>query len=143
MRTKDNTSQVCALCGKSFPQHKLISGEIVRKEITAEILKTLPEWNPEKFICRPDLAQVRGCYVHASLESGKGELSALEQEVVKSMREHEVLSENVDAEFEQQWSHGERMADRIATFGGRLTPIPSSSLTCCCPAWLPSRRQSS
>ena len=121
MSTKDNTLQVCALCGKAFPQHKLISGEIVRKEITAEILKTLPEWTPEKFICRPDLAQVRGRYVHALLESEKGELSTLEQEVVKSMREHEVLSENVDAEFEQQWSLGERMADRIATFGGSWT----------------------
>jgi uncharacterized membrane protein len=38
--------------------------------------------------------------------------------VVESLREHELLSENIDAEFEQKWTLGERMADRIATFGG-------------------------
>jgi len=121
MSNKDTPSQACAWCGKTFPQNKLVSGEIIRKEIAAEIRKTLPEWTPDKFICRPDLAQVRGHYVHALLESEKGELSSLEQEVVESMREHELLSENVDAEFEQQWSLGERMADRIASFGGSWT----------------------
>ena len=38
--------------------------------------------------------------------------------MVRSLREHEILSSNIDAEFEQQWSFGERLADRIAAFGG-------------------------
>jgi len=121
MTIKDTTSQACAWCGKSFPQHKLVSGELIRKEIAAEIRKTVPEWAPDRFICRTDLAQVRGRYVHALLESEKGELSSLEQEVVESMREHELLSENVAAECEQQWTLGERLADRIASFGGSWT----------------------
>jgi uncharacterized membrane protein len=52
------------------------------------------------------------------LESEKGELSTLEQEVVRSLREHELLSSNVDTQFEREWSLGDRLADRIATFGG-------------------------
>jgi len=52
------------------------------------------------------------------LESEKGELSSLEHDVVRSLREHELLSANIDAEFEQKWSFGERLADKIATFGG-------------------------
>jgi len=55
------------------------------------------------------------------LESEKGELTHLEQEVLKSLREHELLSTNVDAEFEQEWTLGERLADRIAGFGGSWT----------------------
>ncbi|MBN1361088.1 MAG: DUF1003 domain-containing protein [Sedimentisphaerales bacterium] len=52
------------------------------------------------------------------LESGKGELTTLEHDVLRSLREHELLSTNVDAESEQAWTFGQRLADRIATFGG-------------------------
>ncbi len=111
----------CAMCGKLFPARHIVSGEIVRKEIATEILKTVPDWSSDKFICRPDLARIRGSYVHALLESERGELSSLEREVVRSMREHELLSSNIDVEFEQRWSFGERLADKIATFGGSWT----------------------
>ena len=111
-------NSTCAICGKLFAARSLVSGEIVRKELAGEILKTCPDWSSGSFICRADLALVRGRYVRALLESERGELSALEQEVVSSLREHELLSSNVDAEFEQNWTLGERMADRIATFGG-------------------------
>ncbi|MBP8924384.1 MAG: DUF1003 domain-containing protein [Pseudomonadales bacterium] len=121
MRAKSAVSMPCAMCGKLFPARHIVSGEIVRKEIATEILKTVPDWSSDKFICRPDLARIRGSYVHALLESERGELSSLEREVVRSMREHELLSSNIDVEFEQRWSFGERLADKIATFGGSWT----------------------
>lgn len=121
MTTQSNSSKVCAVCGKSFPAHDVVSGEIVRKEIAAEIRKGFPAWSSEHFICRSDLANVRGRYVHALLESERGELSNLEHEVVRSLREHEILASNVDAELEQSWTFGERLADRIAAFGGSWT----------------------
>lgn len=52
------------------------------------------------------------------LEAEKGELTGLEQEVLASIRDYEVLARNVDAEFEEEWTFGERLADKIATFGG-------------------------
>jgi len=118
MKSKNTLQRTCAICGKSFSPHNLVSGEIVRKEITAEILKSFPDWSAGKFICRADLADFRGKYVHSLLESEKGELSYLEQEVIRSLQEHELLSSDTDSQFEQKWSFGERMADKIATFGG-------------------------
>jgi uncharacterized membrane protein len=52
------------------------------------------------------------------LESEKGELTELEDTVVQSLREHDTLSTNIDADFEQALSVGARLADGIATFGG-------------------------
>lgn len=118
MTSQNSPLRTCAICGKSFPARNVVSGEIVRKEIASEILKTYPAWSSEKFICRADLAQIRGKYVHSLLESERGELSSLEHDVVRSLREHELLSTNIEAEFEQKWSFGERLADKIATFGG-------------------------
>ncbi len=111
-------TKTCAICGKSFPQRNVVSGEIIRKEIAAEILKSHPEWSPDKFICKADLTEFRGKYVHSLLESEKGELSSIEQDVVRSLRDHELLSSNIETEFDQKWSFGERLADKIATFGG-------------------------
>ncbi len=118
MKSRSVNQNRCAICGKSFSPRSLVSGELVRQEIAEEILKAYPDWSPEKYICRADLAEFRGRYVHSLLESEKGELTSLEQEVVRSLREHELVSANVDAEFEQKWTFGERMADKIARFGG-------------------------
>jgi uncharacterized membrane protein len=118
MTSKNTVSRTCAICGKSFPARNVVSGEIIRNGIAAEILKTYPEWSPENFICRVDLAKLRAKYVHSLLESEKGELSSLERDVMRSLEEHEILSSDIETEFEQKWSFGERLADKIATFGG-------------------------
>lgn len=121
MTSKEPVLHTCAICHTPFGNRHIVSGEIVRKEIATEILKEYPDWSAEKFICRTDLARFRGRYVHTLLESEKGELSSLETEVVRSMQEHEVLSSNVDTEFEKEWTFGERLADKIAVFGGSWT----------------------
>ncbi len=40
---------------------------------------------------------------------------------MRSLSEHEILSLDTESELEQQWSFGQRMADKIATFGGSWT----------------------
>jgi uncharacterized membrane protein len=121
MKSRNDSLKTCAICGKDFPASEVVSGGVVRREIADEILEDYPDWSPEKFICRADLATFRGRYVHALLESEKGELSSLEQDVVRSLREHEILSSNIEDELEEKWTLGERLADRIAAFGGSWT----------------------
>ena len=113
--------KTCAVCGKSFAPRELIPGIAVRDVIANEILREHPGWSQENSICRTDLNRYRAQYVHRLLQSEKGELSSLEQEVVHSLREHETLAKDIDTEFEHEWSFGERLADRIATFGGSWT----------------------
>ena len=113
-----NHGQTCAICGKTFARRELMAGAVLRPAIADEIRRTHPDWSPEQYICKADLATFRGQYVHSLLESEKGELTSLERDVLRSMREHEVLASDVDAQFEQKWTLGERLADRIATFGG-------------------------
>jgi uncharacterized membrane protein len=110
--------KVCGICGKTFALRDLVPGTALRDVVAQQILHDYPDWSQEKFICRPDLNRYRGEYVHSLLESEKGELTSLENEVLTSLRNHETLSKNVDSEFEGEWTLGERLADRIATFGG-------------------------
>jgi uncharacterized protein DUF1003 len=111
-------AKVCGICGKTFAPRDLIPGIALRDAVAQQIAREHPDWSQEKFICRPDLNCYPGAYVHSLLESEKGELTSLENEVLTSLRNHETLSKNIDTEFEGEWTLGERLADRIATFGG-------------------------
>ncbi len=115
----------CMICGKTFPVREVVAGTFVRDPIADEIRRDHPEWSADAFICRPDLTRYRTKYVHAILEAEKGDVTSLEQEVLHSLREHEILATNVDAAFEREWSFGERLADRIAAFGGSWTFLVS------------------
>lgn len=108
----------CVVCGKNYPVKNLTPIGAVRKAITEEILHDFPECSPSNYICQTDLSKYRMQYVHASLKSEKGEVTDLEYELIKSMQQHELITKNVDTTLDQNWTFGERLADKIATFGG-------------------------
>jgi uncharacterized membrane protein len=51
----------------------------------------------------------------------KGELSGLEESVLRSLKDHDLMATDVHEDFEDRLTLGQRMADRIATFGGSWT----------------------
>ncbi len=108
----------CKVCGKKKKPEEIVSGLLVREPIRELIRRENPEWTDESTICRADLNRYRTQYVLHVLEAEKGDLTVIETEVLKSIQEGEVLARNVDAEFEVKRSLGERLADKIAEFGG-------------------------
>lgn len=111
----------CTVCRKTFPARELVPAPAVREALAELIRNDHPEWAPGSEICRADLSRYGAQYVESVLQSERGELSALEQEVLDSLRDHETLSTNIDAESDSARTFGERLADRIASFGGSWT----------------------
>ena len=99
----------------------MMPAALVRNAVTEQIKISYPDWKPEGYICLSDLNRFRMKYIQKLLESEKGELTALDREVIESLQRHETLSSNVDAEFEQDLTLGAKMADKLATFGGSWT----------------------
>ncbi len=112
------TQPTCAICGKTGSRREIVSGEAIRPQLATFIRQTHPDWVATGDICRSDLDAFRAAYVQSIIESEKGELTGLEQEVLRSINQHELISDNIDAEYGETWSAGERLADRIASFGG-------------------------
>lgn len=110
--------RTCLVCKKSFPVKHLIPMATVRKVITEQITHDYPECSSDDFICQRDLTQYRMQYVQSILHMEQGEVSNLEYEVLNSMKQHELISKNIEGQLEQKWTFGERLADKIATFGG-------------------------
>jgi uncharacterized membrane protein len=108
----------CAVCRKPFPPRQLVPAAAIREALAELIRRDHPDWGPGSSICRADLSRYGAEYVESVLQSERGELSTLEQEVLKSLRDQETLSTNIDAESDKARTVGERLADRIASFGG-------------------------
>jgi len=96
---------------------------LIRPSLLEFIQKKVPTFDPQGFICFNDLGAFRRDYVKEVLQEEIGELSVLDQEVIDSLQQHEILSENIGKEFEQELTFGEHLSDRIASFGGSWTFI--------------------
>ena len=114
---KSSSTNTCSICGKTFPVRALVPASALREAIVERIQAELPDWKPDGWVCHPDLNRFRNAYVSALIESERGELSALESDVVRSLREGEILARDLEASLEAGRSFGERLADRIAELG--------------------------
>ncbi len=121
MRRKRSPTVVCQICQQQKRRDEVLPAELVRPPVVELIRKKCPLWSADGFICLPDLNHFRSMYVQQTLEAERGDLSELEEEVLRSLEEHELLSANVDEEFEEDATVGQRMADKVATFGGSWT----------------------
>ncbi|MCG6943790.1 MAG: DUF1003 domain-containing protein [Deltaproteobacteria bacterium] len=108
----------CQVCKQAKTMDEVLYAELVRPSVVETIRKKFPGWSDSGYICLIDLNRFRAEYVEDVLEADKGELSLLESEVVRSMTEHELLSRDLNTDFKEQLSLGQRMADRVAEFGG-------------------------
>ena len=119
----ENSKPRCQICQQSMAPSAGTYGDLIRPSLLEFIQKRRPDFDPLGFICLTDLGLQRRDYIKEVLQEEVGELSALDQEVVDSLQEHEILSENIGKEFDQELTFGERLSDRIASFGGSWTFI--------------------
>ncbi len=119
MTMKTQHTFLCPICQRRKPLSEGIQGELIHSPVVELIQKKYPDWSQHDFVCLPCVNRIRAEYIQDVLEVDKGELSTIEMEVVRSLREQELLlSKNINFEFDHQLTFGERIADKVAEFGG-------------------------
>jgi len=118
-----NKQKVCTVCHKKFSITDLFPNALLRDNLFKHIVSKLPEFSREGYVCYPDYRHFNAKHYEEVLQKEKGELSKLEKEVIESLREHEFVSENANEQFEEALSFGERISDKLASFGGSWTFI--------------------
>lgn len=110
--------RVCLVCSNGFSSRDVLPTALVNQNVAALIAAKVPEWSVNGFICRICLNKFRMELVRTAMEQERGELTTLEQDVMNSLRAGEVVADNLNLEFNQALTLGERLADRVADFGG-------------------------
>src|SRR5207247_642409 len=109
---------VCQICKKPKSPHSGMIAELIRPSLLEFIQKKLPDLDTKGFICLDDLGEFRKDYIKEVLEDEIGDPSALNQEEIESLQQHEILSSDISKQFERKLTFGERLSDHIAEFGG-------------------------
>ena len=108
----------CPLCDREVPARRMFPGNLIRPTLAEYIRSVHPDWRPEQNICLDCLHRLRSEYVMNLMQQESGQVSALHREVTESLIRQELATRNIEATFEQKATFGERVADRVATFGG-------------------------
>jgi uncharacterized membrane protein len=69
-------------------------------------------------VSRDEVARYRARHIEDLLKDERGEVSELDRQVSASLASHETLAANVEDEFAEKRTVGERLSDGLATFGG-------------------------
>jgi uncharacterized membrane protein len=118
MSERPNNDFQCPICGAMRNAADCAPAESVREPLAVLIKERHPDWSNNRDICMYCLSRYGAEYVKASLQTHKDELARLESNVDNEPDEPNVLPPNVNEEFEESLTFGQRVADKVTEFGG-------------------------
>lgn len=110
--------QVSHISKKEIPNGEEVRGKDIREGIVELITSKFPNFNLESFISNDELNTFRRLYLTSLITEEKGELAIIDNDVMSAIKNNAILSENIQDEMEAELTFQQRLADRIAEFGG-------------------------
>ncbi|MDM1368559.1 DUF1003 domain-containing protein [Myroides marinus] len=100
-----------------------IKGQEIREGIFLLIQNDFPNFTKEDFITLNELNKYRRLYLTTLMMEEKGELALLDKDVMDAIKNNSILSENIQDVMESKLTIGQKIADKVAAFGGSWTFI--------------------
>lgn len=113
------------LSGKEFPISEKVSAKTIRHSILDLIQKDYPQFKHDSNLAISELNVYRGKVISDYLIKEVGELSELEKTVLTSVTSNSTLTDKLDGDDQLPLTVGQRIADKVASFGGSWTFIIS------------------
>ncbi len=109
---------VSSLSNKEFPESEKVHGNAVRHGILELIQMEHPNFGDDDLISTTELNHYRQKYVADYLLKEVGEISEMERTVLETLQNNEVVSDKMLEDPGANFTFGQRLADKIAAFGG-------------------------
>ncbi len=113
------------LSQKTFPMNEKVFSVTMRHALIDLIRVDHPELEKDFVISIEELQYYREKYITDKLESQLGELSDLEKTVIKTMTNETSINKKTKLEEQKPLTLGQKLADKVASFGGSWTFISS------------------
>ena len=105
------------LSGKEFPENEKISAKNLRQSLLHFINKTHPNFSKNCFLSIEEMNDYREKYISEFLNKKLGNLTEVEKQVIQSVSKNTMISTEVE-EDEKEITFGQKLADKVAEFGG-------------------------
>jgi uncharacterized membrane protein len=103
---------------KEFPESEKVSAKTIRHSILNLIQKENPQFSHESYLSLSELNSYRERAISDYLVKEIGDLTELEKTVLSSVSNNNTLSDKLSGEEFQSLTAGQRIADKVASFGG-------------------------
>lgn len=103
---------------KPINRGESVKGQDIRTGVFEMIRNEFPDFTKDDYISLDELNQYRRLYLSALIKDEKGQIARIDSDVMNAIKNNSILSENIRDESESTLTFGQRMADKIATFGG-------------------------
>jgi len=111
------------ISNEEFPISDRISGKSVRQPILNYIQKENPQFTTDNYLSISELNFFREKYISDYLIKEVGELTELEKTVLASVTDKTTLTDKIEGEEDTLLTTGQKIADKVASFGGSWTFI--------------------
>jgi uncharacterized membrane protein len=108
-----------------FPISEKVSAKTIRHSILDLIQKDYPQFSHDSYLALSELNNYREKSISYYLTKEIGELTELEKTVITSVSNNNTLTDKIDSDEKQILTAGQRIADKVASFGGSWTFIIS------------------
>ena len=109
---------VSDISGKKYPGNERVQLSFVRSSIVDLIRKEYPGIDESKSISISELDEYRQKYIEYSLKNEFDNLSSLEKDVIEKVKNNEYVSSNLEDDYSENPTTGQKIADKVAAFGG-------------------------
>lgn len=113
------------ISGKEFSHTELVKASVLRKSILEFIQEGNPNFTTHSKLSIEELNFYRQRYISEKLIHEVGELNDLKAQVLESIKKSELISTDTLNDTKTKDSFGEKIADKVADFGGSWTFILS------------------
>ncbi len=110
---------------KEFPEFNKVLGKNLRPSIFDLIKADFPGFTEESSLAISELNHYRQKYISNCVLKDIGEITELEKNVLSSIEDAKLISQNSEDTDVVQYTFGQRIADKVASFGGSWTFIIS------------------
>jgi len=111
------------LSKKEFPVSDRVSASTIRHTLLNLIQTDNPAFTHDSHLALSELNHYREKYISEYLLKDTGELSEDEKTVLTSLTSKTTLTDKIDGEDQPDLTVGQKIADKVATFGGSWTFI--------------------
>lgn len=106
-----------------IPDGEDVQGRDIREGIFNLIKQDFPDFEKDDHITLTELNTYRRLYLTSLIIQERGELATIDSDVMEAIKNNSILSENIQDEIEGELTFGQRLADKVAAFGGSWTFI--------------------
>ncbi|HNQ61091.1 MAG TPA: DUF1003 domain-containing protein [Bacteroidia bacterium] len=111
------------ISNKQIKKGEQVKGSELRPGIYELICNEFPDFNYDSYLTFEELNHFRRRYLTLLISQEEGELDQIHRDVLESIKNNSILSENILDETEDRLTVGQKLADKIAVFGGSWTFI--------------------